>query len=138
MREESDFKGEDVLFERDSGHVCLNSTASQLLGASNSFAAAGEQLSNILNVGPPAICRLSRCSPVLMSSFVDMVARLMSDEVAVQRAWLKSVVDSASDRLELDLQSIDELLRAAEQGVRASTASTEMSWTPPFIPLVPG
>lgn len=52
----------------------------------------------------------------LVFGFLDKVAGLVSAELAAYRARLTDVISSVSDSLQLDLQSIVELLRAAEQG----------------------
>lgn len=49
--------------------------------------------------------------------------------MAAQSARFSDVVASAYDRLELDLRSIVEQLRAAERGIQVLTKSPELSRT---------
>lgn len=62
---------------------------------------------------------------------------MISGEVASHRAKLSNVVVPESDSLNLDSQSIVELLLAAERVGRVYTAISERSGTTPSIPLVP-
>lgn len=71
------------------------------------------------------------------SSYVDMEARLVNDEVAADCSLPTDVSISASGSLESDLQSIVELLRATVLVGRVFTANTKTSGTPSSLLLVP-
>lgn len=51
---------------------------------------------------------------ISVNGFIDRVAHLMSDEEAAPRARLMDLVASSSGSFKLDLQSIVDLLSAAE------------------------
>lgn len=70
--------------------------------------------------------------------FRRCVARLVGGEAGAHCAKLKGVVASALGCLELDLQSILELLLVVERGVRVSAASPKTSRAISSMPLVPG
>lgn len=61
----------------------------------------------------------------------------MSSEVTAHRATLRDVVPSASDSLEMDSQSILELLSAAGRVDRVSTACPEESGTRSLVSRFP-
>lgn len=66
------------------------------------------------------------------------MARLLSGEVVSHCAMLTNIMASTSDSMELDLQSIMDLLCAAERRVQVSTGTSETSDTAFSILFLPG
>lgn len=83
-------------------------------------------VSIILEVKPPGIFGLSRCSSS-SSGFVDKTACLVGEKFVAHHTRLTNVLFSVSDRLEFHFQGIVELSRASEEGGRVSTANQEKS-----------
>lgn len=106
MRQELDRRVKDILFEGDGLKVRLDSAALQLSGVSSSLTTGCEPLEQ--HRGSLAASHL-RPKSLLASSvagFVDKMASLVSDKMVAYRARLSDLVDSASDSLDLDSQSI--------------------------------
>lgn len=106
MHQGCDCRVGDVPFERKAVQVRLDSMALQPLAAGSSYKTARERLRPHRERSAPSHLRLKALLASYVTCFVDSVACLVSEEVASHDARLMHVVDSATDNLELDLQSI--------------------------------
>lgn len=117
----------------------LDPTPSKLSGINWSSKAVRQRLEQHCGRLTASHLRIKSLLATSVPGFIDRVAYLVGDEVAAHHVRFMDVVASASYRLELDLQSIVEVLCTAERkGGRASSANQETSGMPPSLHLVPG
>lgn len=102
VREEGDISVEEVLFQRHDLQVCLDATASKLLGACISLGVEREQLEQHGALSPSSRFRLESLLSSSVSRFIDDFARFVTDELAAHHARPSMVVTSASRGLKLD------------------------------------
>lgn len=138
VRQEFDLKLEDVLFEHDYWQVHLDSVTSHLLAVRNSLMAVRKGFVPQCECWATSYLWLESLLSSSICNSVDIVACLVSGEVAAHRPRLTNVVASASSSLLLELQSVVELILAVKRGGQVFTTNQETSGTPSFRLLVPG
>lgn len=137
MHQKCDCKVEDILLERDVLQRPLDSTASQLSGVCSSLTTGLEGLEQHRGHSPSSHLLLKSLLASSVFNFDNRVDRLVNNKVSSHCARFSYVVNSAFESLEMDPQSIVELLRAAYRGGRMFTASPETLESLSFMPLVP-
>lgn len=129
---------ENVLLEESNLQVCLDATASQLLGVRRSLREERDRLEQDPGCVAANHSQVELLPLPAVLLFVDRAAVSVNDKVATHRALLTSVVSPEPESVELRWLSMKEWIWMAEDCGKVCTANFEKSRTPFSMSLLPG